>query len=87
MEAILAGGAGLQLAGPGCLPEFHLQLLAELAKARRIYDDRWIVIISPKMAVDGPRWTCATADEPPVSSELGHLRCEGLDVSPEIERG
>ena len=70
VEAILAGGASLRLAGPGCPPEFHLQLLAELARARRIYDDRWIVIISAEMAADGPRWTCATTDEPPVSSDL-----------------
>ena len=70
VEAILAGGAGLRLAGPGCPPEFRVQLLAELASARRIYDDRWIVIISAQMAADDPRWTCATTDEPSVSAEL-----------------
>ena len=73
VEAILAGGACLRLAGPGCPPGFHLQLLAELARARRIYDDRWIVIMSPEMRADSRRWTCATANEPPVSS--------GLDVT------
>ena len=32
VQAILAGGVRLGLAGPGCPPEFHLQLLAEIAK-------------------------------------------------------
>ncbi len=29
VEAIVAGGSWLRLAGPGCPPEFHRQLLAE----------------------------------------------------------
>ena len=70
VEAILAGGACLRLAGPGCPPGFHLQLLAELARARRIYDDRWIVIMSPEVTADGPRWACATADDQSMSSDL-----------------
>ena len=55
VEALVAGGSWLRLAGPGCPPGFHHQLLAELARARQIYDDRWIVIMSPDLTADGAR--------------------------------
>jgi hypothetical protein len=69
-EAVLAGGACLRLVGPGCPPEYHHQLLAELARARRIYDDRWIVILSPKLTADSCRWTCSATDERSTSGAL-----------------
>ncbi len=68
--SVLAGGIGLRLAGPRCPPEFHRQLLAELTKARRIYNDR---VDRDHQSSDGSRWsrcTCATTDESAISREL-----------------
>jgi hypothetical protein len=57
LEAVVAVGRRVLLAGPGCPPG-----LRELARVHS--DDRWIVILSPEIRPGGERWIRATADDP-----------------------
>lgn len=61
VEASRADGRCIHLTESGCPPDFHLQLLAEIAKVNM--DDRWIVVISPSVTAHSARWTQATTDE------------------------
>jgi hypothetical protein len=61
VEASRADGRCIRLTESGCPPDFHVQLLDEIAKVNT--DDRWIVIISPLVTADSARWTQETTDE------------------------
>jgi hypothetical protein len=61
VEVTRADGRCIRLTESGCPPDFHVQLLAEIAKAD--IDDRWIVIISPSVTADGATWISAITDE------------------------
>jgi len=71
VSAVLSGGVSLQVAGPDCPPDFHRQLVTELARARLQHDDRWIVILSPQISGEGTQWIWATAREPGPSPDAG----------------
>lgn len=49
VEAARPDGTVVQLAGPGCPPDFHIALLRELESHGRGHDDRWIVVITAEI--------------------------------------
>jgi len=60
VEATSAAGRQARLTGPGCPPDFHLQLLLELARVN--LDDRWVVVAAEGTA-KGAKWARRTADD------------------------
>ena len=60
-EAICSDGRIIRLAESACPPDFHLQLLRELARART--DTRWLVIIGAEQGRDGVRWIQCRVDD------------------------
>lgn len=66
VSATLAGGVSFRLAGPGCPPDFHQQLLAEIAESRLLDGGRYTVIITGH-ADKGqpPEWTTARLSRAP----------------------
>ena len=66
--AMSLDGSWLRLAGPGCPPGFHVQLLDCIARTRRLLDDRWVVIVAGGGAGADGGWVSATTedlDDPP----------------------
>jgi hypothetical protein len=63
VQAMCTDGSWLDVAGPGCPPDFHLQLLGHIAKARRLFDDRWITVLAADGAGEDLCWTSVTADD------------------------
>jgi hypothetical protein len=63
VEATGADGRSVPLTECDCPPDFHLQLLFEFARVN--LDDRWIVLITPEVTAEGPKW-------------LGQRRCVSM---------
>ena len=55
VEAFCSDGRIVRLAESGCAAGFHVELLAELGRARA--DTRWLLVIAAETSRDGPRWT------------------------------
>lgn len=75
VRAIVAAGQSLPVAGPGCLPGFHRELLAEIAESRLLDGDRHTVIITAHAVRDQLAWgwikarlSCASCDDQPAQS-------------------
>ncbi len=60
-EAVCADGRVVRLAESGCPPDFHVQLLRMLARARS--DSRWLLVISPETNTSTPCWTQDRVDD------------------------
>jgi hypothetical protein len=70
-EAVCADGRIVRLAESGCPPDFHVQLLRVLARARS--DSRWLLVISPDTTADSLCWTQDRVDDL-VPRDPGELR-------------
>ncbi len=63
VEAACPDGSVVRLAGPGCPPDFHLQLLRELGRLYIMRDDRWVVIVSSDVTPGSAMWIAERVDE------------------------
>ena len=51
----------VRLAGPGCPPDFHAQLAAEIVELDAAAGDRWATFVTAEVTADRSAWTHVTA--------------------------